>query len=64
MTRTRLLTLLVLATALPLGACYVDAGPPPPAYGYYGGGYYGRPAPPSGYRSYEWHAYGHVGPRR
>jgi hypothetical protein len=61
MTRTRLLTLLVLATALPLGACYVDSGPPPPAYGYYG-----RPAPPSGYRTYEWHAYGHVNvePRR
>jgi hypothetical protein len=62
MTRTRLLTLLVLATALPLGACYVDSGPPPPAYGYYG-----RPAQPSGYRSYEWHAhasYGHGEPHR
>ena len=60
MTRTRLLTLLVLATALPLGACYVDSGPAP-AYGYYG-----RPAQPSGYRSYEWHAhaYGRVEPRR
>ncbi len=58
MTKTRLLTLLVLAVSLPLGACYAEAGPAP---GYYGG----RPAPPSGYRTYEWHAYGHVeGERR
>jgi hypothetical protein len=61
MTRTRLLTLLVLATALPLGACYAEAGPAP------GYGYYGRPAQPSGYRSYQWSAhasYGHGEPHR
>ena len=49
MTRTRLLFLLVLATALPIGGCYVDAGPPPPP------GYYGHAPPPPGYwNSYEW----------
>ena len=46
----RILALLVIATALPLGAagCYVDSGP-----------VYGRPGPPPpGYgRSYEWRHY-------
>jgi hypothetical protein len=46
MRSTRLLLWLVLAMTLPLGACYVDAGPPPPGYGH-----------PVGYRTYEWHNY-------
>jgi hypothetical protein len=55
MRTTWVLSLLILATALPLGGCYVDAGPPPPAGYYYGG----RPAPPHAYYrgSYEWHTY-------
>jgi hypothetical protein len=57
MPSTRVLSGLVFAIAVLLGGCYVDSGPPPP-------GYYGRPTPPSGYRSYEWHSYGRSEPRR
>ncbi|HEY1692659.1 MAG TPA: hypothetical protein VGG39_10890 [Polyangiaceae bacterium] len=54
MTAIRILMLLVIATALPLGGCYVDAGPPGPAYG--------APAPPHGYygRPYVYRTYGHA----
>lgn len=49
---TCLLSCLVLAAALPLGGCYVDAEPAPGVV-YYGGPQY-RPAPPppQGYYHY------------
>jgi hypothetical protein len=59
MRTNRLLALLVVLAALPLGACYADVAPAP----YYGGGaYYGRPAPPVVvyHGNYQWHAYGRV----
>jgi len=49
MTKTLIRGLLLGALALAVSGCYY--GPPPPAYGYYGG--YGYPAYPS---------YGYYGP--
>jgi hypothetical protein len=53
MTRTaRLFACLILGAAtLPLGACYVEAGPPAPAY------YAPAPPPPAYGRGYVWHSY-------
>jgi hypothetical protein len=57
MKRTTVLAWLVLAAAPLLGACYVDAGPPPPAGVYVRGGYQYN-------HSYEWHNYGRPPPPR